>query len=442
MPALPTSVTRFLQFVVAIVMIGGSLAGAPAMTEARQDDREPDLAALILHSDDLNWLLEEMDLLHDDGWPFGMALSSDHTSVEEALAYEDYALGRGGFTLNLMGEEEAAGFLDEAGWERTVSEFLALPEPGTEDQWSIGVAVTIEEFTTDEGAAAALTAMDDEDVLAEIALATEATRLDVPSGFDDATAVMWEFDTTRLADSGMTEIVTLWVQVDTLVVSVALLHAPGYVAPDPELLVPLVELQLKRFEHAQYLYQPGLSLCAPQLGGDQVVDQRADYSVLNGQAFASVHNTYDDIAGTQQEIDDLGLVDVFTVSQSVDGTEVGVYDGTLWFAGRYRAFVDEDHAEEYLASAGTLLEEDGYTEIEEIADVPDLGDHAVAYTYLGVDGYAAAIIYMQVGAETFQIRIGSTTEPQIDAVFNLAEEQVERISDGNCAENLPVPSGL
>jgi hypothetical protein len=444
MPASPTSVIRFLQFVVAIVMMGGSLAGAPAMTEARQDDRGPDLAALILHSDDLNWLLDEMGMLFDDGYPYGLGYSTSHTAIEEAVANVDYAIGRGGFSLGQLDGEEATEILDDAGWVRSQDEFLVLPASEDKDdrRWSLGVAVTIEEFATEDGAELALRTFDNEEMLAEIALATNAERLDLPAAFDDTPAAMWRLETTRFAEVGTTEIVSMWVQVDNLVVSVALLHAPGYIAPDPELLVPLVELQLKRLEHAEHLYQPQLADCTPQLGGDQVVDQRASYTVLNGQAFPTQNMTFADLGEQQQEIDEQGIVDAFFVSQSVDETDVGVYDGTMWFAGRSRYFVDEAHAEEYLASTSTLLEEDGFTEIEEIANVPDLADGAVAYTYLGVDGYAAAVIYVQVGVETFQIRIGSTTEPQIDAVFDLAEEHVERISDGSCAENLPVPRGL
>jgi hypothetical protein len=152
--------------------------------------------------------------------------------------------------------------------------------------------------------------------------------------------------------------------------------------------------------------------------------------------------TFADLDEQQQEIDEQGIVDAFFVSQSIDGTAEGVYDGTMWFAGRSRSFVDEDHAAEYLASIEAVLEGDGFTEIEAVADVPDLGDGAVAYTYLGADEYPAAVIYVQVGAEVFMIRLGSTTEAVPDAVFELAELQIERLESGTCDEPMPVPRGL
>ena len=218
--------------------------------------------------------------------------------------------------------------------------------------------------------------------------------------------------------------------------------APVIVAPDPELLVPLMELQLKRLEHAEHLYQPHLLACTPHLGGDQVADWRADYVVLNGQAFPNINDTFGDLAADQEEAEASGVVDTYVVSQNISESAVGADDGALWFAGRTRTFVDEDHAEEFLAATGSLLEDDGYTEIEALADVPDLGDGAVAYTYVGTEGNAAAIVYVQVGAQVVSLRLGSTTEAVPEVVVELAELQVERMTAGDCAEPLPVPQGL
>ena len=64
-------------------------------------------------------------------------------------------MARGGFTLYRMGENAAADFLEETGWLRAQDELLVLPDPQTEDSWSLGVAVTIEEFATADGAEAA-----------------------------------------------------------------------------------------------------------------------------------------------------------------------------------------------------------------------------------------------------------------------------------------------
>ena len=375
--------------------------------------------------------------------PYGMLWSTSRTSVEEAVAAETYAMARGGFSLSRMGEDEAADFLEETGWLRAQDQQLALPDPREEDSWSLAVAVTIEEFATAEGAEDGLRAFDDEEVLQDIAVTPTVERLDLPPEFEDDVAAMWKVDTTRYSDDfGVTEIVSLWVQVDTLVVSVALVHAPGFVAPDADLVVPLMELQLKRLEHAEQLYQPHLDACAPHLGGEQVMDWRADYIALNGQMFPTVGDTFDDLAEAQEEVDASGIVNSYVVSQSVGETEVGAYDGTLWFAGRTRTFVDEDHAADFLADTGAALEADGYTGIEELDDLPELGDAAAAYTYTGTDGNEAAIVYVQVEAQVFSVRLGSTTEPVPEAVLELAELQLERVGSGDCADALPVPQGL
>jgi hypothetical protein len=438
-----TCVIRALR-VVLLLSVGVGAIAAPSIAAGQtRDDAPLDLAALVLHSDDLIWLLQEMGLLVDDGYPYGMLRSTSHTTIDEAVAAETYGMARGGFTLARMGEDEAADFLEETGWIRSHDELLVLPELEIEDAWSLGVAVTLEEFATADGAEAAMRTFDDEEMMANLTVTPTVERLDLPPGYDDGLAAMWKVDTTRYSlDFGVTETVSLWVQVDTLVVSVALLHGPGYIAPDPDLLVALMELQLKRLEHAEHLYQPYLAACAPHLGGVQVADWRADYAVLNGQAFPNLNDTFDDLAADQEEVHAWGVVDAFGVSQSVSETAVGAYDGELWFAGRTRAFVDQDHAAQFLAATGTVLEDDGYTELEELTDVPDLGDGAVAYTYVATDGYAASIVYVQVEAQVFMLRLGSTIEAVPDAVVDLAEEYLARVTEGDCTAPLSVPRGL
>jgi hypothetical protein len=429
---------------VALISIGAGLIATPPVAAGEPAADGPlDLAALILHSDDLNGLLEDMDLLFE--YPYGMALGASFTSVEEAVAHEGYAIGRGGFTLGRMDETDATAIFAETGWIRAQNEFLVLPELRAEedtDQWSLGVGVTIEEFATADGARAALTAFDDEEVLAQVATATRAERLDLPAGFEDESAVIWEMDTARYAENGITETVTMWVQVDTLVVSVALLHAPGYIAPEADHLVPLVELQLERIRLAEYLHQPRLSICAPQLGGEQVADQLNDYLVLNGQTFADQNMTFDELDEDQVRFHEQGIVDSFRVSQSIGDTAVGAYDGEMWFQGRSLSFVDEEHAETYLATTADRLEESDYTGIEAMTDVPDLGDAAVGYTYVGADDYPATIVLVQSGAQVFSIRLGSTTEPVPGAVFTLAGQQVERMTGDDCLDAMPVPRDL
>ena len=65
-----------------------------------------------------------------------------------------------------------------------------------------------------------------------IAVTPNVERLDLPPAFEDGVAAMWQLETTRYSlNYGVTEIASLWVQVDTLVVSVALLHGPAMSRP-------------------------------------------------------------------------------------------------------------------------------------------------------------------------------------------------------------------
>jgi hypothetical protein len=440
MNATASTIRRASRMLLALAILAGILAGPPQAAQARTDT-PLDLAALILHSDDLDWLLEEMGLMVDDGWPYGQQHSTYHTSIDEAVRHEIYAPGRGGFTLDLMGEEDATDLLEDAGWLRSQSAILFLPEPGMEGYWSLGVSVTIEEFATEEGAETAMAGFDDVEMLEELALASSVSPIDPAPELEGANVLAWKIVTSRYDDA--TDIVTLWAQVDTMVVSVALMHSSGYVPPNPDHLVPLVELQLKRIELADYLYQPGLSDCAPEFQENEVADNRAEYTVLNGKTFSVFNDTFDDLEAAQADIDDFGLVDSYRTNQSIDDTAVGAYDGTMWFRGQVRIFTDDDAAADFLAETGEMLEtEPEYSNVEQLDDYPELGDGATLFNYDAVDDFAATIIYVQIDNVVFSIRLGSMTDYQPEAVIELAEAQLERMEDGDCDEALELPDAL
>jgi hypothetical protein len=310
-----------------------------------------------------------------------------------------------------------------------------------EGYWSLGVSVTIEEFATEEGAETAMAGFDDVEMLEELALASSVSPIDPAPELEGANVLAWEIVTSRYDDA--TDIVTLWAQVDTMVVSVALMHSSGYVPPNPDHLVPLVELQLKRIELAEYLYQPGLSDCAPEFQENEVADNRAEYTVLNGKTFSVFNDTFDDLEAAQAEVDDFGLIDSYRTNQSIDDTAVGAYDGTMWFRGQVRIFTDDDAAADYLAETGEMLEtEPDYSNVEQLDDYPELGDGATLFNYDAADDFAATIIYVQIANEVFSIRLGSMTDYQPEAVIELAEAQLERMEDGDCDEALELPDDL
>ncbi len=433
------SFARNTWHVVAVLAILAGILVAPTPAVHARTDPSLDLAALILHSDDFDWLLEEIGLL-EGGYPYGQEYSTSHTSPEEAVAHEAYALGRGGFSLDLLGKRDAIAMLDDAGWIRAQSAWLSLPSPGMEGYWSLAVSVTIEEFATADGAEEALTWFDDASLFEKLTLSSSVDPIALAPGIDRANIRAWEFVTSRFDDA--TQAVTLWAQVDTMIVSISLMHSSAYMPPDPYLLAPLVKLQLKRLELAEYLYQPGLSACAPEFRASEAFDTRAEYLTLNGTAFALSDETFDDLEAAQSEVDDLGIIDSYMTNQSIDDTAIGAYDGTMWFRGQVRTFTDDDAAEEFLSETGETLEAvPEYSNVEQLDDHPVLGDGTALFNYDASDDFAATVIYVQVENQVFSIRLGSMTDYQPDAVIELAEAQLERM-DGDCDTPLELPDAM
>ena len=434
----PPSIKRA---VMAFLVLAGVLAGPPPATVA-QSDPPLDLAALILHSDDLDWLIDEPGHPINDAYPYGMSFSTSFTTIDEAVRNSTYAEGRGGLTLGLMGEREATAMLEDAGWIRSHSALLDLPEPGRDGYWSLGVAITIEEFENEDGAEEALAWFDDTDLLEELTISESATPIEPALEIDGATTRGWELVTHQYADGVDDHFTTLWAQVDNLVVSVALMNTYTYPAPDIDLLIPLVEQQLKRLELAEYLYQPGLSVCAPEFQDERTTDIRAEYQTLNGKTFALSAETFEDLDIAQAEIDEQGMVDSYVATQRIDDTAVGALDGEVWYRGQVRNLTSDDAAADYLAGVeeAYLRDNPSYSDVEQIDDHPDLGDGTALFNHTASDGHAT-IILVQVDDQVFSIRLDAMTDYQPDIVIELAEAQLERMENGDC-DPLELPDAL
>lgn len=439
----PPSIKRA---VMALVILAGVLAGPPPATMA-QSDPPLNLAALILHSDDLDWLIDEPGHPIDDAYPYGQYFSTSFTTFDEAVRNPTYAEGRGGLTLSLMGERDATAMLEDAGWIRAHSALLDLPEPGMDDYWSLGVAITIEEFEDEDGAEEALAWFDDTDLLEELTISESATPIEPALEIDGATTRGWELATYQYAGgdtSGPADnFATLWAQVDNLVVSVALMNTYTYPTPDTGLLVPLVEQQLKRIELAEYLYQPGLSFCAPEFQDERTSDVRAEYQTLNGKSFALSAETFEDLEIAQAEMDEQGMVDSYVTNQRIDDTAVGALDGGLWYRGQVRNLASDDAAADYLAGyeEDYLRDSPSYSDVEQLDDHPDLGDGTALFNYTASDGQAT-IILVQVNDQVFSIRLGALTAHQPDIVIELAEAHLDRMESGDCDDPLELPDAL
>ena len=190
-------------------MFVGSLLAVP--TAVRAQDDPLDLAATIIHPDDLDWIVAEQELQGQlDDAPYITDVSLHLTTVDEVLASPWYLWGRGGFLPSASGSVDLSDLLQESGWVRTMDAFM-VRLANIEDSWLTGVGVSIEEYESSEGAAQAFAAFNDEQTLAEIAQADDVDALDAPDL--GAEAAMWSIESTFLGAPSI-PVVSYWVRVE------------------------------------------------------------------------------------------------------------------------------------------------------------------------------------------------------------------------------------
>jgi hypothetical protein len=424
---------RYVIAATLIALVAGVMPGWWNAPVATAQNTSLDLAAVIMHPDDLDWYVEEQEYEGQlDNAPYIIDGSTWFTTVDEVLASPYYVRGRGGFLPSASESVDLADLLEESGWVRTVDAFM-VRQATTEGSWMAGVGVSIEEYDSDDGAETAFASFIDPTSLAEIAQADDIESLDPPNVGDEA--AMWSYQSLHWASPAI-PVVTLWVRVDNYIVSLSSVDASGITEPDPALVERLMEYQLKRLEHAEHLYQPGLAACAPRLAGDRVWTLSDDYILLNGKGFAFWSETYDDLAEAQARDAEDGIVDRHRVRQAIVDTSTGATDGVLYYTVFTRAFAATDRATVYMDDLESVLEEEGRNDIAELDDVPSLGVAARAFTYVGNSGSPSTVVYVQVDNLVYSVYLGPSTEPLPDPAYELAEAYLDRLASGDCAEPL------
>lgn len=431
---------RNIRGVARVLCLVGILAGAgetipPASLEAQETPG--DLPALLIHPDDLDWIVEEQELQGQlEDAPYITDISLYFTTVDEVLASPYYLWGRGGFLPSAMDPD--GDLLEDAGWQRTVDAFM-VRQSSMDGMWITGIGVSVEEYETARGAGIAFEAFNDAGSLAEVALATDAQPLDAPDLGDEAT--MWALESEYVGAPAI-PVIALWVRVDTFIVSIAAYDASEISEPDPDVVIRMMELQLKRLEHARHLVQPHLSACAPRLAGENVRTLSDDYSLLNGTSFGGFDATYATIAEDAEMAARYGMVHRHRLRQEISGTESGVTDGNLYYTVYTRAFVDEDRAAGYMDDLDRVLEEEERDQAAELDDVPGMAEAARTFTYVGSSGSPSTVTYVQLGPMVYSVYLGPSSEPMPEAVHDLAAASLDRLDSGNCAVPIDVPEGL
>ncbi len=420
-------------------LVASCLVASPSARPSTAQDASIELAAVIMHSDDLDWIVDQQELQGQlDNAPHITDVSLRFTTVEEVIASPYYARGRGGFLPAESDTVDLADLLDESEWVQTVDAFM-VRQSSMEGSWINGIGVSIEEYESPDGAALAFEAFNDPDPLAEVAQASDIEELDAPRLGDEA--AMWSFQSDHWGSPSI-PVITLWVLVDTYIVSISGVDASEITEPDPAVIERLMEFQLTRLEHAEHLYQPSLSTCAPRLAGDDVVTLNDDYVQLNGKAFGVWFDTYATMEETEALAADHGMVDRYRVRQRISGTEVGATDGLLYYTVVTRTFEDDDSAAAYIDDLEQVLEEEGREELSELDDVPTLGDAARTFTYVGGSGSLSTVTYVLVENVVFSVFLGPSNEPLADLTYDFADAYIERLDDGDCDEPLAVPRGV
>ena len=137
----------------------------PSRRRSGPQDDPLDLAATIIHPDDLDWIVAEQELQGQlDDAPYITDVSLHLTTVDEVLASPWYLWGRGGFLPSASGSVDLSDLLQESGWVRTMDAFM-VRLANIEDSWLTGVGVSIEEYESSEGAEQAFAAFNDEQTL-------------------------------------------------------------------------------------------------------------------------------------------------------------------------------------------------------------------------------------------------------------------------------------
>jgi hypothetical protein len=402
-------------------------------------DAPVDLAAVIMHTDDLDWIVEEQELQGQLGnAPHITDLSLNFTTVEEVIASPYYLHGRGGFLPSESGTVDLADLLEESEWIHTVDAFM-VRQASLEGSWINGIGVSIEEYESPDGAELAFEAFNDPEPLAAVAQAGDIEELDAPALGDEA--VMWSFQSDHWGSPSI-PVITLWVLVDNYVVSVSGVDASEITEPDPGAIEQLMEFQLTRLEYAEHLYQPDLSTCAPRLAGEDVATLSDDYVQLNGKAFGVWYDTYATMEETEASAAEYRMVDRYRVRQRTAGTDVGATDGLLYYTVFIRSFEDDDSAAAYVDDLEDVLEEEGREDLAELDDVPALGDATRAFTHVGSSGSPSTVTYVLVENVVFSVFLGSSIEPLPDLTYDLADAYLDRLDGGDCDEPLDPPPGL
>ena len=104
---------------IVLLLVAGMVHGGWEARAGVASREEMDLAALLIHSDDLDWMVEEKIRGTAENTPYGAQYSAGLTQPREAVLAQPYAIGRGGFTLLDMSSSDPQSLLTDAGWLRS-----------------------------------------------------------------------------------------------------------------------------------------------------------------------------------------------------------------------------------------------------------------------------------------------------------------------------------
>lgn len=421
---------RFLCRLSALLIVVCIVLGPfskPVGSHAQQDNAAPiDIAAILISPSDL-----EREGLAG----YGLDYSQTFTAIDDALLAEPYAYSRGAIGLSTF--PSARELLRDAGWNRMREQLLGVPEAVNPSLFAAAVASGIEEYASADGAAAAFDAMSEQRALESMMVGSVET-MDTTDSFGDESG-MWRIRGAA-AEGTSTVSVTLWARVDNRIVGVSGAVFGGDAEPDTEMLESLMSRLLRRLDRAERTSAPGLSTQVLRLGGDQAVPIFDRYSIIDGEALARMEETEDELARREDEAADKGVLHEYYLSQRIADSPLRQGDDVhyrIWL----QVYEDESAAKTRLAGTEERLREAEYEDLDISNRALRVGDEAIAYSYILEEAHVSTISVL-VGDELMTVQISSTSEPVLDVLEELAEQQVACVEERSCVEPAPIPAAL
>ncbi|MEA2523669.1 MAG: hypothetical protein QOF73_896 [Thermomicrobiales bacterium] len=333
---------------------------------------------------------------------------------------------------------------DDAGLRRYYDHYVVLPSADDPTYTAVQVQTFVEEYETPEGADAGLDiAVEDFSNEPDLRVADnppavgERALLVSGEGVYEEAQEGYSWIQLQFV-SGNLNLGVIWNNYWLLDTAGTPTAAPP--APDADEVAALAQTLLDRVDQARGATAPGLSNQVLRLSGDDVSQYYDEYRQLDGELIPFFNETPEGTADRQASY--LDAPDVYAVT-----SDAGAADSPVRYSSTLRRFSSAEDAQAFPAGFGDYLAQAlNVSTVEQLADAPTVGDSSVTYAYdftVGETTSRAIVVAATVGDVGFTVLLRGATQPDLDALADLAGAQVDCLDDaqGMC-EPIATPAGL